>query len=1037
VSTIAITEKLLLNAGGWEALKPARDLLQAGRVSEAAYNPPLLSGVVREGGRNYRAGLRITTAVDVENLCTCRESRSWGKICAHSIAVGLAHLAPPPGAIETVTPPSPSAPTKMPQFVSAELPATGKVVLHLILPPNFIAAWDKGRIMLVVEVENGGKRALLSTLPKNAIYSCDQPDLTALEQLTAFPALFASGMLMLTRDEFLSVLPSLRNHPRVTFGKTKRAAISSATCRPELVLRSQGDAKLSARLAVPPDSALLTNGTDAWLLRQHELVQCAEEFPAAARNLLKDTIILAGDRALKFLAIDLPQLRQAFDVRGEADFALPDIAAAVPKFELRLAGSLNQVTADLRCTYAEQPTLCAGTNPEDGFVFRNPENPGQICTRNLPAEKAAIERLVASGFAATDDNRFDLQGSKRVVHFFAVGYPALQREWKVTLTQQVQKWSGEIEQVRPKIEVAGSGEDWFEFRYSLSTPGGQEFSSAEIQSLLRSGQNQTRLRNGQLAVFDPDSLDDFQEVIRDCDPRQTQPGLYRIDRSQAAYLDATLRSSGSTIVDYRDSLRKFVSETRPDESAGLSGIPGLLQTTLRPYQLEGVNWLRRLAAAHLGGILADEMGLGKTVQTLAFLLTKKGEGPALIVCPTSLVANWESETQKFTPELKTLVLEGPNRAARFHEISSADLVITSYALLRRDIDELRSVPFSTAVLDEAQHIKNPDTQNAQAAFAIRAVHRFVLTGTPMENSVRDLWSLMNFSVPGYLGSRTDFRERYEQPLARGPEPDLQRRLSRRLQPFLLRRRKRDVAKDLPEKIEQVIPCDLTSTQRSAYDALLREIQQDLQSERERANAGTVRMKLLTGLLRLRQVCCDLRLLGLKKTEGDTSAKLDLLDELLEQSIDGEHRVLVFSQFVSMLGLIRERLEKLEIPFCYLDGRTRQRQEVVNRFQSDAAIAVFLISLKAGGVGLNLSAADTVIHFDPWWNPAVEAQATDRAHRIGQTRIVTSYKLIARDTVEEKILRLQEKKRAAIDAAIESEEPLMTGLTTGELEELLS
>jgi SNF2 family DNA or RNA helicase len=305
----------------------------------------------------------------------------------------------------------------------------------------------------------------------------------------------------------------------------------------------------------------------------------------------------------------------------------------------------------------------------------------------------------------------------------------------------------------------------------------------------------------------------------------------------------------------------------------------------------------------------------------------------------------------------------------------------------------------------------------------------------MENSVRDLWSIMNFALPGYLGNRSDFRERYELPIAPGSAPEVQRRLSRRLRPFLLRRRKRDVAKDLPEKIEQVVPCTLTNDQRAAYDALLREIQQGLGSSGKNVNAGAQRMKMLTGLLRLRQVCCDLRLVGLEREES--SAKLDLLDELVEEAIDGDHRILVFSQFVSMLQIIRERFEKLEIPFCYLDGSTKERQEIVNRFQSDSAIPVFLISLKAGGVGLNLSAADTVIHFDPWWNPAVEAQATDRAHRIGQTRVVTAYKLITRDTVEEKILRLQEKKRAAIDAAIESEEPLMTGLTTEELEELLA
>jgi SNF2 family DNA or RNA helicase len=287
---------------------------------------------------------------------------------------------------------------------------------------------------------------------------------------------------------------------------------------------------------------------------------------------------------------------------------------------------------------------------------------------------------------------------------------------------------------------------------------------------------------------------------------------------------------------------------------------------------------------------------------------------------------------------------------------------------------------------------------------------------------------MHFVAPGYLGSRADFAERYEKPLARGPEPTLQRRLARRIRPFLLRRRKAEVAKELPAKIEQVVPCELGVEQRGIYDALLREIQQGLGT-----NDGATRMKMLTGLLRLRQACCDPRLLGLEKAD---SAKLDLLEELLEEIIDGGHRVLIFSQFVQMLALVRQRLEANATAYCYLAGETKNRQAEVDRFQNDATIPVFLISLKAGGVGLNLSAADTVIHFDPWWNAAVEAQATDRAHRIGQTKVVTAYKLIARGTVEEKILRLQERKRELAGAMVENEEPLMGGLTTADLEELL-
>jgi superfamily II DNA or RNA helicase len=1056
VTAIPITEKLLLNAGGWQAMKPARELLKSGRVSEPTYEPPLLSGYVREGAKNYRSGLRIKSALDVENICSCWESRSAGKICAHSVAVGLSYLNPSTSV--AVLPPEPvaEAPTG-PRFIPAESDEAAPVTLHVILPPDFKSAWQKGQVMIVVEAEASRKRTLVSALPKNKTFAADDADFGLIEGLRTVPAIFASGMATLSRDGFLRLLPALQNHPRVTFGKTTQATVSPVAVRPELLVESRGEGSIAVKANFRPshtkkidheheqehdyeqNALVLWNATDAWLLRNNEFRRFGEGLPPGSTNLIERPLLLDGDRALRFLAFDLQRLREAFDVRAGKDIRLPEIATALPAFELRLAGTLNSITGELMCSYGDLMPIKALANAQNQFVFREtssaerPIHPDRVLIRNLDAENAAVARLEQMGFARTDVGGFVLHGQMNVVGFFATGYPKLQRDWKVSLTAQVEKWTGEIERVTPKLEIVGSGQDWFEVRYSLTTAGGEIFSNADIQRLLRSGQSQTRLKNGHLAVIDTAGLEDFEQVIRDCDPAQTQPGLYRINRAHAAYVEETARELGSAVADRREALKKFITgcEASPDAKTKL----GPLAETLREYQLAGFNWLTRLAANNLGGVLADEMGLGKTVQTLAFLRAHHGEGPALVVCPTSLVTNWQKEARKFTPELKTLVLEGANRTAHFKSIAGADLVITSYALLRRDIDALREFTFSTVVLDEAQHIKNPETQNAQAAYALRANHRFVLTGTPMENSVRDLWSIMNFALPGYLGNRNDFRERYELPIARGSAPDVQRRLSRRLQPFLLRRRKRDVAKDLPEKIEQVVFSSLTSPQRAAYDALLREIQQGLGGSSKNVNAGAQRMKMLTGLLRLRQVCCDLRLVGLDKEE--TSAKLDLLDELLEEAIDGEHRVLVFSQFVSMLHLIRERLEKLEIPFCYLDGSTKQRQEIVDRFQSDPAIPVFLISLKAGGVGLNLSAADTVIHFDPWWNPAVEAQATDRAHRIGQTRVVTAYKLITSDTVEEKILRLQEKKRAAIDAAIDSEEPLMTGLTTEELEELLT
>jgi SNF2 family DNA or RNA helicase len=342
------------------------------------------------------------------------------------------------------------------------------------------------------------------------------------------------------------------------------------------------------------------------------------------------------------------------------------------------------------------------------------------------------------------------------------------------------------------------------------------------------------------------------------------------------------------------------------------------------------------------------------------------------------------------------------------------------------------------VLDEAQHIKNRQTQNAQAVKAVKAQQRIVLTGTPMENSVLDLWSIFDFLMPGYLGSAQEFRERYELPITKEKDAKAQSRLGRRLRPFLLRRLKKEVAADLPAKLEQVSFCELTSDQRGVYQQVIEASRKEvLEAVGEQALAKS-RMVVLSALLRLRQICCDLRLLKLDRiAPASASGKLDLFNELLEEVIDGGHRVLVFSQFVTMLTLLKQKLDEQQIEFCYLDGSTTNRGSVVEQFQSTPSIPVFLISLKAGGVGLNLTAADTVIHFDPWWNPAVEDQATDRAHRIGQTKVVTSYKLIARDTVEEKILLLQNRKREIIQATIGGEEEFASALSWEEIQELLA
>lgn len=438
------------------------------------------------------------------------------------------------------------------------------------------------------------------------------------------------------------------------------------------------------------------------------------------------------------------------------------------------------------------------------------------------------------------------------------------------------------------------------------------------------------------------------------------------------------------------------------------------------------------------------MGLGKTLQALALLSAIRSpnsdlRSPTLVVCPASLLENWRRESARFAPQLRVFVHHGDRRLASASDVSAHDLVVTSYGTLTRDWELFSTISFTTIVADEAQHIKNRRSQNAAALRSLRARSRFLLTGTPLENSFDDLRSLFEFLLPGYLdkvpaGLRADERAWFDD------------RLRAKIAPYLLRRTKQSVAPELPAKLEQILWCELTPAQAALYRDTQQRTERELfDLEAGGASEAKLRFAALTQLLRLRQICCDPRLLPksdlptpISASSVADSAKLDSFRELLAEAIDDGHRVLVFSQFTALLGLLRDDLATQEIAHCYLDGSMppRARQAEVDRFQSSPDIPVFLISLKAGGTGLNLTGADTVVHFDPWWNPAAEAQATDRAHRIGQTRVVTSYKLIASGTVEEKVLALQEEKRALLAGVFEASDAASANLSLADLKSLL-
>ncbi|MEI8195111.1 MAG: DEAD/DEAH box helicase, partial [Phycisphaerae bacterium] len=481
-------------------------------------------------------------------------------------------------------------------------------------------------------------------------------------------------------------------------------------------------------------------------------------------------------------------------------------------------------------------------------------------------------------------------------------------------------------------------------------------------------------------------------------------------------------------------LRDFSGIARVDPPAGL-------KATLRGYQQEGLNWLGFLREYGFGGILADDMGLGKTVQALAHILEEKRSGradkPSLVIAPTSLMSNWRQEAERFAPALKILISHGTLRHEHFETLSQYDLIVTSYALLPRDQEFLEKQDYHIIILDEAQYIKNARTKYAQVSNKLKARHRLCMTGTPLENHLGELWSLMSFVMPGFLGDSKQFRRLYRDPIEKGRDGARLEALRQRIRPFLLRRRKQDVMKELPPKTHISRTAELSGSQRDLYESIRLAMQRKVREAVNYRGLARSQIVILDALLKLRQVCCDPRLVKLAAAERvRESAKLEMLMEMVPEMVSEGRRILLFSQFTSMLELIERRMDESKIQYVKLTGSTTNRETPVKRFQ-DCEVPVFLISLKAGGTGLNLTAADTVIHYDPWWNPAVEDQATDRAHRIGQDKSVFVYKLLTVGTVEEKIVALQEKKRALTEGLLGTSGEAGPQLTKEDLEELFA
>ena len=674
--------------------------------------------------------------------------------------------------------------------------------------------------------------------------------------------------------------------------------------------------------------------------------------------------------------------------------------------------------------YQDRPIL-AGTL---GRVVPEPEAE-RVIERDLDAERRALERLIELGYRPMASGPQGVGTGTVDDHLLAPMVIALNGEqWIIEAQgQRYRTVSGSSFSVR-------SGVDWFDLHAEVEF-GGQVAGLPALLAALEAGEPMVRLDDGSYGMLPEKWLEKWSGLAG---LARVEGDALRYSRSQAGLLDALLAAQPQVQVDrdfeqLRQRLRSFRG-VKPRKE------PRSFQGQLRSYQREGLGWMRFLEEFGFGGCLADDMGLGKTVQVLALLercRTARGRGPrkpSLVVVPRTLIFNWKQEAARFAPKLKVVDHTGLDRGRRLDEMPSSGVVLTTYGTLRRDIPWLKDLPFDYVILDEAQAIKNPGTEAAKAARLLRADHRLALSGTPIENHLGELWSLFEFLNPGMLGACSTFRKWANK--KNGDDGEEREILRQAVAPFVLRRTKEQVAADLPAKREQTIYCEMSDRQRRLYNELAQHYRGALLQRVAEVGLGRSKIHVLEALLRLRQAACHPGLVDGARSDVP-SGKLEVLFDRLSEVGEEGHKSLVFSQFTSLLAIVRRQLDERGIRYVYLDGRTRKREARVRAFEEDPACPVFLISLKAGGLGLNLTAAEYVFLLDPWWNPAVEAQAIDRAHRIGQTRPVFAYRLISRGTVEEKVLELQAGKRELAASIIRADDGLLKRLTAADLEHLLS
>lgn len=745
----------------------------------------------------------------------------------------------------------------------------------------------------------------------------------------------------------------------------------------------------------------------------------------------------------KFIYEDLPKLQEVMDVVVDEKISKLMLEQRPPvnvvtmgiDYDQSLKASLDFEYDGVKVPYSKSSSdkiqYVTVKKPDEDLIY--------WVKRNLKHENEAYAMLLACKFVPMQTNNLALE-KETAIDFYNYYLKQAGEGWRFEEKDDMSFFKLMENPFKLCAKIDFSDEQPDSFDISIYGQAGDEIIDFdEIYDTIQSGEKYARIRSLGFVEYPAQNIYSMMRSFNSFDVYRNPDNRFTVKTYRAGLINELKNLNVELILS--DRFKTFWEQMSTFSTSEDLTLPEGINAEFREYQMKGFGWLWFMYKYGLNGILADDMGLGKTLQALTVLQKAKEEDgpmPTLVIAPTTVVFNWESEIQKFAPTLSCLKLQGGERKQFFKKIPEYDVVITSYALLRRDIAKLKDVNFRYVILDESQNIKNATSQTAQAVKQLNAQHKLALSGTPIENKLEELWSVFDFLMPGFLFSMADFNSRYVNPIMERQDKIVEKRLKLQIYPFILRRMKRDVAKDLPDKVENIAYCELTDEQRDFYLQVLDSTKEELFKSIEQNGLEKSRLSIFSALLRMRQICCHPKLYDKDNVKNIiSSGKFEKLKSMLEEIISEKHRILLFSQFVDMLDIVKAWLDKSGIKYEYLTGKTKDRQGAVERFNNDPTIPIFLISLKAGGTGLNLTGADYVIHYDPWWNPAVEDQATDRAYRIGQTKKVFVYRLITKNTVEEKIQKLKTVKRNLVDSVISVDRNITKSLTMDDIREIFS